>query len=479
MATFSQYIDSVRMTETDNGARGATFDSPQIGGEAEVIATTEAGSDGYQIPRQALAPEAGYRPAPSNPGVEYRRLFHEAQKLVEGALSGNRWKMLRLQEAMTTSDFPVLFGDVLDRSVLANYQETPYTWDTYCARKILNDLRLARMFRVDRGAAVLDGPIVPSSTTGISGNGPTGMEQFTEYPMRKRVVTGYTDQLYKFGCRMDFSFETIVNDDLDALKDTPALFGRAARRTEEKRATKLFVSSTGPNATFFSNANNNLINTTVLGTSYTGLPNPPLSVDAIMWALTVLANQKDLDGEPISIEGAVLVFPPALKVTAMNILNATELFLNMEGGNIVTYGASVNPASNFTAATSGIRMRAGNWAKDFAKPALNYYLPIVNTSTSAQTAWYMFATPSSGRPALQQSFLRGREAPQLFMRSPNQVAIGEGRMGPGAGVMPGTTLSNPMEGDFDTDGIDYKIRHFLGGTLLDPVLAVASTGLGV
>ena len=42
---------------------------------------------------------------------------------------------------------------VLDRSVLANYQETPYTWDMYCARKVLNDLRLARMFRVDRGAA--------------------------------------------------------------------------------------------------------------------------------------------------------------------------------------------------------------------------------------------------------------------------------------------------------------------------------------
>ncbi len=477
MATFAQYIDSVRMTESDSGMRGATFDSAAIGGESEVIATTEAGADGYSIARGSLSMGDGYRGAPSNPGPSYTRLFREAQALVEGALSGNRWKMLRLQEAMTTSDFPTLFGDVLDRSMLANYQETPYTWDLYCARKILNDTRLARMMRVDRGAAVLDGPITPSTTTGISGNGPTGMEQVTEYPQRKRVVTGYTDQLYKFGCRMDFSFETILNDDLDALKDTPALFGRAARRTEEKRATKLFASSTGPNATFFSNANGNLINSTVLGASYSGLPNPPLSVDAVMWALTVLANQTDLDGEPISIEGAVLVFPPALKVTAMNILNATELFLNMEGGNISTYGATVNPTSAFTAATSGIRMRAGNWAKDFCKPALNYYLPIVDT-TSGPTAWYIFASPSMGRPALQQSFLRGREMPQIFMKSPNQVAIGEGRMGPGAGVMPGTTLSNPMEGDFDTDGIDYKIRHFLGGTLLDAKLAVASKGTG-
>ena len=65
------------------------------------------------------------------------------------------------------------------------------------------------------------------------------------------------------------------------------------------------------------------------------------------------------------------------------------------------------------------------------------------------------------------------------MRLPKEVAIGEGRMGPGAGVMPGTTNTNPMEGDFETDSIDYKVRHYIGGTLLDSVCAVASNGSGV
>ena len=474
---FRDYISNMRDSESDGGRSGATLDSPSFGGSSEVVATRESGEQGYNIQRGAMREDAGFRPAGRARWQGYEQDYHAARRIVEMALQGDRWQMLRLQEAMTTSDFPLLFGDVLDRSVLANYQETPYTWDLYCARKVLNDLRLARMFRVDRGASVLDGPIVPNSF-GASGSGPTGLEQVTEYPLRKRVVSGYTDQLYKFGCRMDFSFETIVNDDLDALKDTPALFGRAARRTEEKRATKLFVSSTGPNATFFSNANKNLINSTVLGASYTGLPNPPLSIDSVMWALTVLASQRDLDGEPISIEAAVLVYPPALKVTAENILNARELWANLEGGNIQTYGATVNPAANFTAATSGMRLVVANWAAKFAQAALNYYLPVVDT-TSGNTAWYIFATPKQGRPALQQSFLRGREAPQLFMRLPNQVAVGEGRMGPGAGVMPGAMNTNPMEGDFDTDGVDYKVRHFLGGTLLDPVCGVASTGLGV
>lgn len=462
---FSQYL---QLSETDHGRLGATLDAPELGGSAEMVGTGDG--SGFNISPTAYREGQGWVGAGGRKSPQYERLMVEARRLIDGAMTGNRWAALRLQEAMTTSDFPLLFGDVLDRQVLANYAETAYTWDLYCKRAILNDTRLARIFRVDRGAAVLDGPITPDATYGASGAGATGLEQVSEYPLRKRAVTGYTDQLYKFGCRMDYSFETMINDDLDALKDTTALFGRAARRTEEKRATKLFVSSTGPNATFFSNANLNLINPTVkTGCPYT---NPPLSIDAVMWALTILASQRDLDGEPISIEAAVLVYPPALKVTAENILNARELWVNAEGGNLATY-----TAAGSTFAASSVRAVVANWASKFATGALNYYLPVVNT-TSGDTAWYIFASPKSGRPALQQSFLRGREAPQMFMRLPNQVAIGEGRMGPGPGVMPGVTNVNPMEGDYETDAIDYKIRHFLGGTLLDPKCAVASTGTG-
>lgn len=467
--TFAQYIDAMRLSESDSGNLGVTFDSPMFGGSQELVG--ERGADGVFNLRQAALNERGFTGAGEARWANYDKHFDYAKMLVEGAMKGSWRHAGLLKEAMTTSDFPLLFGDVLDRQVLANYAETPYTWDMYCKRATLNDFRLARMFRVDRGAAVLDGPIIPNSY-GASGTGPNGLEQVVEYPLRRRVVSGYTDQLYKFGCRMDFSFETIVNDDLDALKDTPALFGRAARRTEEKRATALFATSSGPNSTFFSNANKNLINSTVIP-NYTGLPNPPFSLDALKWALVVLANQRDLDGEPISIDAAVLVYPPALTVDVKNALSADKAFFNLQGGNVETFGSGATQN-----ATSGIRLFGGNWARDIVKDARNYYLPVVDTTYGNQ-AWYVFASPSTGRPALQQSFLRGREMPQLFMRLPNQVAIGEGRMGPGAGVMPGTTNTNPMEGDFDTDGIDYKIRHFLGGTLLDPILAVASNGSGI
>lgn len=62
------------------------------------------------------------------------------------------------------------------------------------------------------------------------------------------------------------------------------------------------------------------------------------------------------------------------------------------------------------------------------------------------------------------------------MKLPNSVAISEGAMGPGPGSIPGTTNMNPMEGDFDTDSIHYKVRHVFGGTRIDPIMTVFSNG---
>lgn len=434
------FIQYLRASETDKGRLGAVL------------------GEGVPVNSPAELAEPGFRRAPRTPSKQYQRNLWEARKLLDRVLSGDRWAALQFQEAMTVSDFPTYFGDVIDRSILANYAETPYSWDAYIARARMRDFRQAHVFRFDRGASVLDGPILPNSY-GASGAGTLGLETLTEYPMRKRVQTEYVDQLYKFGARMDFAWETMVNDDLDALKDTPALFGRAARRTEEKRATKLFVSSTGPNATFFSNANLNLVNATV--NSIVSTNNPPLSITSLAWAVIIMASQLDLDGEPISIESYTLVVPPALDITARNIVNAVQIWMNDQGGTVSAGNASLQ------------RLLTQNWASGRVKPVVNYYLPLVDTS-HGNTAWYIFANPANGRPAARQSFLTGREAPEIFMKTPNAIRIGESSSAVGGGA----GMANPMDGDFDFDAIMYKIRHVLGGTLLDPKMAVASNGAG-
>lgn len=415
--------------------------------------------------------EAGYRSVVSRKQMEraYERDLMEASRLIRRAFNGDKYATLmlgdammgRFREALSTSDFPTLFGDIIDRSVLANYKETPYTWNLIAKRHEVADFRQVRVIRIDGGSGLLGDVNNAGALTPIEQGGP--------YREQKLTDSSYTYRLAKYGNRMPFFWETLINDDLDAIKDTPARFGRGARRSEEYFVTNLFANNT----TFFTAANKNVVKSSVLAAApSTSFTNPPLSITGLQNALLVLASQLDNDLQPISIEAVTLVVPPSLEVTARNILNATQVWMNDFGGTTNASGAGATATQ-----ASGQRLLADNWMKSAVKLAVNYQLTKID-STYGSTGWYLFSTPSE-RPAIEFGVLRGHTMPELFMKLPNSVAIGEGQMGPGTGVMPGTQNANPMEGDFDTDSIHYKIRHVFGGTQIDPKMATFSNGSGV
>jgi Mu-like prophage major head subunit gpT len=404
------------------------------------------------VSNRAAAMESGRRRV-------YQQRLHEAMRLTHRALTGSKRDVLNFQEALSTSDFPNLFGDVIDRSVLANYLETPYTWNLIARQAQVNDFRPVKRFRIDGGSGLLSA--IQSATEPHPGQ-LTPVEQGSQYPEDSLTDNVYSYQLFKVGKRMPFTWETIINDDLNAIKDTPARFGRGARRTEEFFVTQLFANNTN----FFNNANKNIVNNANVGDS--GGNNPPLTITALQRAMIVMMKQADKDGQPISIEAMTLVVSPALKTIAMNILNTDYIWMADQGGTQQINGANLS-------ATVAQQLHAMNWAKNIVRLAVNYYLPIVDT-TYGQTGWYLIGNPESGRPALEFGQLRGHAGPELFMKQPNSVAIGEGTMN--GGVMPGTTMTNPMDGDFDTDSIHYKVRLVLGGTMIDPLTAVFSNGSG-
>lgn len=440
------------------------------GGALQFMGTTHYERDGR--PGEKLATVWGPRESVKEPGYrplgltrpEMKRIYEQrlmaAADLVHRAFHGTKRDMVNLEEAMSTSDFPALFGDIIDRSVLANYRETPYTWNLIANRKVCQDFRQVRRIRVDYGSGLLGGTAANSGAL-------TAIEQGGPYAEQKLADASYTYRLQKYGNRMPFFWETMINDDLDALKDTPARFGRGTRRSEEYFVTNLFANNTS----FFTTANKNVVKSSVLGAApSSSFANPTLSITGLQNALLVMSSQVDLDLQPISVEAVTLVVPPALEVTARNILNATQIWMNDFGGTTAASG------SGATATLSNAqRLLAENWMRGRVNIAVNYQLPLIDT-TYGSTGWYLFANPQD-RPAVEFGLLRGHEMPELFMKSPNSIAIGEGNMGPG-GSMPGTGLANPMEGDFDTDAIHYKIRHVFGGSTLDPKMAVFSNGSG-
>lgn len=360
---------------------------------------------------------------------EYLAKLAEAAKLVADVFEGRRGTYL-LREAMGTGDFPYLFGDILDRQVLANYNETPQVWAAYAKRGVVPDFRSVNRFAITGSEAVL-----------------TAVPAQSEYPESSVSDVKYTYAVQKYGRRVPFSWESMINDDLDALKDIPARLGRAARRSEEKFATQLHVGPSGLNTNVYTAGNKNIINATNAGAGWSAV-NPPLSIAALQQGMVVLANMLDADGEPIFVQAVTLEVPPGLEITARNILNQEQIWLD----------------PNPSAGTAKQITIAQNWMRNRVNLSVNPYIPIVASTANGNTSWFLHADPNAGRPAFEMGFLRGHESPEIFIKAPTAQSISGG--------------ADPMNGDFDTDSVEYKIRHVFGGVALDPKMTVMSNGSG-
>ena len=362
----------------------------------------------------------GVRSAARSAGADYSGRLAAAAELLDSVLSGRRPDYL-LREAMSTSDFPLLFGDIIDRAVLAGYNEYPATWRNFAQARTVRDFRTVKLYDTSGAEGVLD-----------------AVPELTEYPEAVVSESAYSLTVGKFGRTLRYSWETLINDDLGSFAEKPASLGRAARRTEQRKMTELYVDANGPHASFYTSGNKNKV-----------ASNPALSLAAVDAAFGTLAVQVDADGEPILIEAVELVVPPGLENTALSIVNATE----------VTYD------ENKAAGTAQRQMKTANVLRGRVRVSVDPYIPIVASSANGATSWFLFASPSNGRPALVGANLRGHEQPEVFMKESNARRVGGG-------------LANPTDGDFELDAVAYKVRHVFGASRLDPKMTVASNGSG-
>lgn len=334
------------------------------------------------------------------------------------AIDANYPGIIRFGEAHTTSDFPLLTGDIIDRMLLARYREYPAAWRTFCKISTLNDFRSVRRLATD----------------GLEGQWDDVAEQ-EEITYGDLAETGYSYAPKKYARGAKISFEALLNDDLGAFDDIPSRLGRGGARTVAKFATSLYIDTTGPHASLYTGGNANIVTS-----------NPALSIAGLQTAMTVLNNMVDADGEPITVEGVILVVPPALEVTARNILNATQLLTTVVGG-----------ATNQELVTT-------NWMSANMTLVVDPYIPIVASASNGATTWALFANPGVSRPALEVGFLRGFQEPVLYQKLANTTRVGGG--------------VDQMAGDFDSMSQEYKGVIAFGGTRLDPKATVASNGSG-
>ncbi len=315
----------------------------------------------------------------------------------------------KIMEALTTSDFPLMFGDVLDRQMVAAYKAVDPVWKQFSkARPTVQDFRVAYDFATYGGDQFLD----PVAEKG-------------EYLASIRKELRYQIKVVKRGRQFDISWEALTNDDLSALRDTPERFARAAVRTEHRLMTTEYANDVGAHV---EGNGGNLYQ---------------LAVNAVVTLLTIASLEtgletmhefQDLVNEPILNRAKFLVVPPALEMTARQILTSTNKMW-LAGATTIAGGPDVAVPTNNVVAQMGLTL------------VVDPYLPVVD-GTNGDTAWYLFADPND-IPALTYAHLSGHESPEIVMKASDKVSVTGAPVG-------------PFAGDFATDNVFYRVRHVFG-----------------
>lgn len=188
----------------------------------------------------------------------------------------------------------------------------------------------------------------------------------------------YTNQAKTYGKIFSITRRDIINDDLGALTQIPAMLGRGAAL----KLNKVFWAAFMDNTSFFSASNTN--------PNFDDGADSALDIAGLTAAELMFLNQVDGDGNPLSIDPAILLVPNALFTTATLLMNSLELRDTTANTKYMTK----NPhAGKFQVKKSS-------------------YLSNANITGNSTKKWYLLANPSDGS-TIEVVFLNGVETPTV------------------------------------------------------------------
>jgi hypothetical protein len=289
----------------------------------------------------------------------------------------------------STGSFSNLMLDAANKTLLAGYEEAEYTWNIWARTapavadfKNVNRIRFSEVGNLE---------MVP---------------ELADYPEETMSDSKESYKVEKFGSVFSVSWETIINDDLDAISRIPAMQGNAARRTQNAKVYEVLTSNPtmGDGKALFANDH-------ASGDNTSGAAAVP-SVTTLNAGFAKMRRQKGLNASTVlNLTPKYLIVPVDYEATAMELFSSTSY--NASGNNEGVkniYGPS--------------GMRSG----------LVLVADAVLTST---TLWYL-AADTARIDTVELAFLQGEESPIL-----------------------------ENEWDFAKDCYRYKIRQTFGVKAID------------
>lgn len=368
-------------------------------------------------------------------------------KLLHEACEGDMRAGLALREALASTDFPNLFGQVTQIQMQGQYARLPQQWPVFSQRFTVGDFRRQRW--MDWNANMAGQLPVQNGGAPRHVRALPRVPELTEYPTFELEERARDFFVNKYGARFPFSFELFINDELGIIQQLPGEMAATARDTEDILSIGVLATEDGPNPDFF-RSDWDFGPQAPAGNIMEG--NPELTIESLQQAMFQV-RLRTLNQRPVVVPRFVLIVPPALELQAREILQSSSyqrVQVNQDTGEEFRFNIP-SPLSGLPP----VDLLVSEW------------LPLVDTSENAATTWYLVpAGGSTGvRPAIVTAFMRGREAPELRVNGDTGRSVGGGDV-------------SPFEGSFSHDDVQYRVRHIVGAAGLDPSPVLVSLGTG-
>ena len=262
----------------------------------------------------------------------------------------------RITEAdTTTASFSYLLGTSMNKRLLKDYQAWPAEWMKFCTIAPIRDFKQQARIRLGAFGSL---SIVPEDTL------------YTTVTLTDSSAT-YVPQ--KRGNIVTVSRETIINDDLQGVKQLPTKLAVAAAYT----LAEFVYGFLSNNPSIYDSSN-----LFTVGAPHNNLGTVALSTAAMQSGVTAMRGQTNYAGKRLGLRPKFLVVPPELEFTSM----------------VVTKSAGV-PGSN----------------NNDINPMLGYVTPIVSAQLSHVSQWFLIGDPRE-IDTIEIGFVGGQVNPALFIQ---------------------------------------------------------------
>lgn len=308
-----------------------------------------------------------------------REVFHNYRSMNQGQFA----------EAMTTAHFSQYFADALSRMFYSDYGMMVGSWKAYTFADTAPDFRDVKRFRMSEPETLLLRR--------------EKEEAKASYIQEAEIEYGVDE----FARQFDVSWQTILNDDLGKIKETPQRMARAAARFEDN-----FVSALYDNATTQATL-------AALGAPWAGTGR--LTPDNLAIGVNAMMQRTDVGGNLLQISGIHLVIPPISLITARVILESIQ--------------------------KAGTANNDKNVINDFVK---GVHVDPYITYAGANVPWYLFADPGE-IPAVTVARLQGAPGPWTYKKRSDIE------------MLSGTAPAGFLMGSYATGDIEFTVEDVIGG----------------